>query len=81
MTEMGSSFDTQDGLFDVAWSEIHENQLVTASGDGSLRLWDIMLNVCSCLNVNIRSRNSSHSRESRIYLSVHGKNIHEKCSQ
>ncbi|KAG5647864.1 hypothetical protein DXG03_007788 [Asterophora parasitica] len=34
----------QDGLYDVAWSEIHENQLVTASGDGSLRLWDVMLN-------------------------------------
>ena len=38
-------YDTQDGLYDVAWSEIHENQLVTASGDGSIRLWDVMLNV------------------------------------
>jgi len=38
-------FDTQDGLYDVAWSEIHENQLVTASGDGSIKLWDVMLNV------------------------------------
>ncbi|TFK39837.1 WD40-repeat-containing domain protein [Crucibulum laeve] len=37
-------YETQDGLYDVAWSEIHENQLVTASGDGSLRLWDVMLN-------------------------------------
>ncbi|KAK0214813.1 WD40 repeat-like protein [Armillaria fumosa] len=36
-------FETQDGLYDVAWSEVHENQLVTASGDGSLRLWDVML--------------------------------------
>ncbi|TFK29683.1 peroxin 7 [Coprinopsis marcescibilis] len=33
-------YETQDGLYDVAWSEIHENQLVTASGDGSIRLWD-----------------------------------------
>lgn len=40
------SFKTQDGLYDLAWSEIHENQLVTASGDGSLKLWDITLNVC-----------------------------------
>ncbi|KAF9814828.1 hypothetical protein IEO21_04880 [Rhodonia placenta] len=40
----GLSYDTQDGLYDVAWSEVHENQLVTASGDGSIRLWDIMLN-------------------------------------
>ena len=40
-----SSYETQDGLYDVAWSEIHENQLVTASGDGSIKLWDIMINV------------------------------------
>jgi hypothetical protein len=39
------SYDTQDGLYDVAWSEIHENQLVTASGDGSIKMWDIMINV------------------------------------
>jgi WD40 repeat protein len=36
-------FDTQDGLYDVAWSEVHENQLVTASGDGSIKLWDSTL--------------------------------------
>ena len=41
------SYDTQDGLYDVAWSEIHENQLVTGSGDGSIKLWDVMLNVSS----------------------------------
>ncbi|KAK4691079.1 peroxin-7, partial [Phenoliferia sp. Uapishka_3] len=33
-----------DGLYDLAWSEVHENQLVTASGDGSVKLWDIVLN-------------------------------------
>ncbi|KAI9189125.1 peroxisomal targeting signal 2 receptor [Blastocladiella emersonii ATCC 22665] len=38
------SFDTQDGLFDLAWSESHEAQLVTGSGDGSIKLWDIGLN-------------------------------------
>ncbi|KAF8737221.1 hypothetical protein AX14_013255 [Amanita brunnescens Koide BX004] len=37
------SYETQDGLYDVAWSEVHENQLATGSGDGSIRLWDIML--------------------------------------
>ena len=31
--------------FDVAWSEIHENQIVTGSGDGSIKLWDITLMV------------------------------------
>ncbi|KAJ3043201.1 peroxisomal targeting signal 2 receptor [Rhizophlyctis rosea] len=37
------TYDTQDGLFDCAWSEIHENQLVTSSGDGSIKLWDATL--------------------------------------
>jgi peroxin-7 len=38
-------FDTQDGLYDLAWSENHQNQIATGSGDGSLKLWDITLNV------------------------------------
>ncbi|KAG8681568.1 peroxisomal targeting signal 2 receptor [Ceratobasidium sp. 395] len=37
------AYRTQDGLYDLAWSELHENQIVTASGDGSLRLWDISM--------------------------------------
>ncbi|KAI0091511.1 WD40 repeat-like protein [Irpex rosettiformis] len=41
---LDKQYDTQDGLYDVAWSEIHENQLVTGSGDGSIKLWDIMIN-------------------------------------
>ena len=45
----GLSYETQDGLYDVAWSEVHENQLATASGDGSVRLWDVMLKVRSAL--------------------------------
>lgn len=52
----GSSYDTQDGLYDVAWSEVHENQLVTASGDGSIRLWDIMLNVGPAAAPSARAR-------------------------
>ena len=36
-------YDTQDSLYDVAWSESHENQLVVASGDGSVKLFDITL--------------------------------------
>ncbi|KAF2147547.1 uncharacterized protein K452DRAFT_262116 [Aplosporella prunicola CBS 121167] len=36
-------FDTQDSLFDTAWSEAHENQILTASGDGSIKLFDITL--------------------------------------
>uniref|UniRef100_A0A2K6GVT6 Peroxin-7 n=1 Tax=Propithecus coquereli TaxID=379532 RepID=A0A2K6GVT6_PROCO len=34
------SFDWNDGLFDVTWSENNEHVLVTGSGDGSLQLWD-----------------------------------------
>lgn len=34
-------FDTQDSLFDSTWSESHENQLLTACGDGSVKLFDI----------------------------------------
>jgi peroxin-7 len=38
-------FDTQDGLYDVAWSEVNEHQLVAASGDGALRLFDTNIRV------------------------------------
>lgn len=36
-------FDTQDSLFDLAWSETHENQVLVAAGDGSIKLFDIGL--------------------------------------
>lgn len=34
-------FNTNDGCFDVAWSEANENVLASAQGDGSLKVWDI----------------------------------------
>lgn len=34
------SFTTQDTLYDVSWSEVHEDQLLVASGDGSIKLFD-----------------------------------------
>lgn len=34
------SFDWSDGLFDVAWSETVPTIAVTASGDGSVQMWD-----------------------------------------
>lgn len=34
------SLEWSDGLFDVSWSESHEQILVAAGGDGSLQLWD-----------------------------------------
>ena len=39
-----SRFDTKDALFDITWSEAHENQIVTGCGDGSVKLFDITLN-------------------------------------
>lgn len=35
------SWETQDGLFDVTWSEVHENQMIGSSGDGSIKLFDL----------------------------------------
>lgn len=35
------SWETQDGLFDISWSEVHENQVVAASGDGSIKIFDL----------------------------------------
>jgi len=37
------SYDTQDSVYDTAWSEAHERQIVVASGDGSVKLFDITL--------------------------------------
>ena len=34
------SFDTNDAQYDIAWSEINENQLLAACGDGSIKLYD-----------------------------------------
>jgi WD40 repeat protein len=38
-------FETNASLFDCAWSEQHENHIVTAGGDGSVVLWDVALEV------------------------------------
>ncbi len=35
-----NEFLTQDGLFDLAWSEIHENHVATACGDGTVKIFD-----------------------------------------
>eukprot|EP00941_MAST-03F_sp_MAST-3F-sp1_P000306 g306.t1 len=35
------SFYTQDGIFDCSWSEVNNNQLITAVGDGTVKLWDL----------------------------------------
>ena len=76
------SYETQDGLYDVAWSEIHENQLVTASGDGSIKLWDVMINVGAlpCAYSNIAPRLNIGASNYRTYPSSNGANIRERRS-
>lgn len=44
------AWETQDGLFDLAWSEIHENHVVAASGDGSIKLFDITVGQFPIMN-------------------------------
>jgi WD40 repeat protein len=39
-TSVSCSFDWNDGLFDVTWSESNEHILLTGGGDGSLQVWD-----------------------------------------
>jgi hypothetical protein len=36
-----AAFDTADGLYDCCWSEANENLLLSASGDGGIRLYDL----------------------------------------
>jgi len=36
-----AAFDTLDGLYDCAWSEANEHVVVSASGDGSVRAYDL----------------------------------------
>ena len=35
------SFDTQDGLYDCAWNEMNQNQMVSGDGGGGIKLWDM----------------------------------------
>ena len=72
-----SRFDTQDGLYDLAWSEVHQNQIVTGSGDGSLKLWDITLNVR--LHLLLRFIVSIDKVKVRIFQSGRGRNTRGKC--
>ena len=37
------SYNWNDGLFDVCWSECNINYLATAGGDGSIQLWNNQL--------------------------------------
>ena len=36
-----NSFDSRDGLYDCSWNEDNENHVISGSGDGSIKLWDV----------------------------------------
>ncbi|KAE9591343.1 putative transcription factor WD40-like family [Lupinus albus] len=42
ITEL-ASYDTADGVYDLAWSESHDSLLVAAVADGSVKLYDLAL--------------------------------------
>lgn len=50
------SFDTNDALYDLAWSEINEKQLIVACGDGSLKLFDLGANDFPVMNFHEHKR-------------------------
>lgn len=49
-------YDTNDALYDVAWSEINENQLLTACGDGSIKLFDLAVDTYPVMNYHEHKR-------------------------
>ncbi len=50
------SYDTNDAQYDVAWSEINENQLLVACGDGSIKLFDLTVDGFPVMNYHEHTR-------------------------
>jgi peroxin-7 len=54
--QVEKTFDTNDALYDLAWSEINENQMVVACGDGSIKLFDLGANDFPVMNFHEHRR-------------------------
>ncbi|KAH7328207.1 peroxisome targeting signal type 2 receptor [Stachybotrys elegans] len=54
--QVEKTFDTNDALYDLAWSEINENQLLAAGGDGSLKLFDLGVDQFPIMNFHEHKR-------------------------
>ncbi|KAK3390914.1 peroxisome biogenesis factor 7 [Podospora didyma] len=54
--QVEKAFDTNDALYDLAWSEINENQLAVACGDGSLKLFDLAVEQFPVMNFHEHKR-------------------------
>ncbi|KAK0643608.1 peroxisome targeting signal type 2 receptor [Cercophora newfieldiana] len=54
--QLEKAFDTNDALYDLAWSEINENQLAVATGDGSVKLFDLAVDQFPIMNFHEHKR-------------------------
>ncbi|ROW16563.1 hypothetical protein VPNG_01653 [Cytospora leucostoma] len=54
--EVEKTFDTNDALYDVAWSELNENQILAACGDGSIKLFDLGVDTYPVMNYHEHNR-------------------------
>ncbi|KAI2629446.1 WD repeat domain-containing protein [Xylaria nigripes] len=54
--QIEKTFDTNDAQYDLAWSEINENQLLAACGDGSIKLYDVNVNEFPVMNFHEHKR-------------------------
>lgn len=54
--QIEKTFDTNDAQYDIAWSEINENQLLAACGDGSIKLYDVNVNDFPVMNFHEHKR-------------------------
>ncbi|RDA90866.1 hypothetical protein CP533_3222 [Ophiocordyceps camponoti-saundersi (nom. inval.)] len=54
--QVEKTFDTNDALYDLAWSEINENQVIVACGDGSLKLFDLAVSEFPVMNFHEHKR-------------------------
>ncbi|KAK6171249.1 hypothetical protein SNE40_019477 [Patella caerulea] len=68
------TFDWKEGLFDVTWAENNENIVISASGDGTLQIWDINqpkgpLRVLAEHTKEVNSIDWSQTRDENLLLS------------
>ncbi|KAG5997853.1 hypothetical protein E4U52_002716 [Claviceps spartinae] len=54
--QVEKTFDTNDALYDLAWSEINEKQLLVACGDGSVKLFDLGVDTFPVMNFHEHKR-------------------------
>ncbi|XP_059470431.1 peroxisomal targeting signal 2 receptor [Neocloeon triangulifer] len=69
-----SQLNWDDGLFDVAWSEENPEIVISASGDGSLQLWNVGQNVPRLVykehSKEVYGVDWSKTRQEQLFLSA-----------